>query len=491
MIQGTNSNAGKSVLVAGLCRALVKRGLAVQPFKPQNMSNNAAAVPGGGEIGRAQALQARAAGVGLSVHQNPVLLKPESDTGAQVVVQGHPSGHLRADRFGSRRAELLPKVLDSFQLLAADADLVVVEGAGSPAETNLRVGDIANMGFAEAAGVPVVLAGDIDRGGVIASLVGTNAVLSPGDRSWVRGFLINKFRGDVSLFDDGLRTISGHTGWPSVGVVTWCHALAKLPAEDAVDLSGGTSGGTIKIVVPMLSRIANFDDVDPLKLEPSVDLEMVPPGRPLPVCDLVLIPGTKATIADLEFVRAQGWDVDLAAHVRRGGRVIGLCGGYQMLGATIEDPDGVEGRPGLVPGLDLLDVTTTLYPDKVTRPVTGRHCRSGLAISGYEIHVGRTTGSDCLRPFLELTGDGGDDRSDGAISADGLVAGSYVHGVFADDGFRRWFLASFDPDHADRPGIAYDTEVDAALDEWADQLEQQLDIDLLISVAGRRTGSPG
>ena len=402
MIQGTASNAGKSVLVAGLCRAFANRGLRVEPFKPQNMSNNAAVTADGGEIGRAQALQAFAARVPLTVHHNPVLLKPESDTGAQVVVHGKVAGTLDADRFGSRRGELLPKVLESFHLLEQRADLVIVEGAGSPAETNLRAGDIANMGFAEAARVPVVLAGDIDRGGVIASLVGTYAVLSPADRERIAGFLINKFRGDVGLFEPGLSTITNHTGWPSFGVVSWSRDLALLPAEDAVGITGGRSANGLRVAVPMLSRIANFDDVDPLAAEPEVDLVMVPPGQPLPVADLVIIPGTKSTIADLEFFRAQGWDVDLAAHVRRGGEVIGLCGGYQMLGGRVADPDGVEGLPGAVDGLGLLDVETILEAQKVTRSVTGTHADSSQPVAGYEIHVGRTIGPDAERPYLHL-----------------------------------------------------------------------------------------
>ncbi len=481
MIQGTASNAGKSVLVAGLCRAFANRGLRVEPFKPQNMSNNAAVTADGGEIGRAQALQAFAARVPLTVHHNPVLLKPESDTGAQVVVHGKVAGTLDADRFGSRRGELLPKVLESFHLLEQRADLVIVEGAGSPAETNLRAGDIANMGFAEAARVPVVLAGDIDRGGVIASLVGTYAVLSPADRERIAGFLINKFRGDVGLFEPGLSTITNHTGWPSFGVVPWSRDLALLPAEDAVGITGGRSANGLRVAVPMLSRIANFDDVDPLAAEPEVDLVMVPPGQPLPVADLVIIPGTKSTIADLEFFRAQGWDVDLAAHVRRGGEVIGLCGGYQMLGGRVADPDGVEGLPGAVDGLGLLDVETILEAQKVTRSVTGTHADSSQPVAGYEIHVGRTIGPDAERPYLHLEDDDGVGglRPDGAVSANGRIAGAYVHGIFASDGFRHALLAGFGRTSTHRHGDA----VDDALDAWAGQLERELDVDSLADIA--------
>ncbi len=479
MIQGTASNAGKSVLVAGLCRAFARRGLHVEPFKPQNMSNNAAVAVDGGEVGRAQALQARAAQVDVSVHHNPVLLKPESDIGAQVIVQGRKAGHLDAKRFGCRRDELLPKVLESFEVLNQRADVVIIEGAGSPAETNLRAGDIANMGFAEAADVPVVLAGDIDRGGVIASIVGTHAVLDNGDRDRIAGVLINKFRGDVSLFDPALDTIREHTGWPTFGVVTWSHDLRLLPAEDAVDLSGNDGTGSVTIAVPMLSRIANFDDVDPLAAEPDVNLVMVPPGEPLPVCDLVIIPGTKATIADLAFFREQGWDVDLTAHVRRGGSVIGLCGGYQMLGRAVADPDGVEGTPATVAGLGYLDVETILEHEKVTERVTGHHEPSGHPVHGYEIHVGRTTGADTQRPALRLD----DGTPDGAVGRRGQVWGSYVHGVFGADAFRQHVLRGLGGSGSD---LDHHAVVEDALDRWADQLERELDLDALLAVATRR-----
>ena len=467
------------MLVAGLCRAFANRGISVEPFKPQNMSNNAAVTADGGEIGRAQALQAQAGRVPLSVHHNPVLLKPESDTGSQVVVQGKVAGTLDAHRFGHRRDELLPKVLESFSILSQRSDLILIEGAGSPAETNLRAGDIANMGFAEAAGVPVILAGDIDRGGVIASLVGTHVVLSPSDRQHIRGFLINKFRGNVELFEPGLATVTKHTGWPSLGVVTWCRQLALLPAEDAVDVTSNHSPDGIAVAVPMLSRIANFDDVDPLAAEPGVDLTMVPPGQPLPAADLVILPGTKSTIADLAFFRSQGWDIDLKAHVRRGGRVLGLCGGYQMLGRTIDDPDGVEGAAGKVEGLGYLDVHTVLEPEKTTRTVSGTHVASGTAIRGYEIHVGQTLGPDTSRPFLSLDGDHVNPRTEGAVSDEGRIAGCYVHGVFTSDDFRQSVLASF----GSSSSYSHDSAVDAALDTWADQLETQLDLDELHAIA--------
>jgi len=483
MIQGTNSNAGKSVLVAGLCRAFANRGLSVQPFKPQNMSNNAAAVPGGGEIGRAQALQALAARVPLSVHHNPVLLKPESDRRSQIVVHGQVTGTLEASRFREDRGSLLAPVLESFEQLRSDADIVVVEGAGSPAETNLREGDIANMGFAVAANVPVLLAGDIDRGGVIASLVGTHVVLAETDRSMVAGYLINKFRGDVGLFDAGLTDITSHTEWPSFGVVTWSQDLAALPAEDAVELEAQVqSEGEIHIAVPMLSRIANFDDLDPLSLEPDVRVTMVPPGKPLPSADVVLIPGTKSTIADLAFFRTQGWEEDLGRHLRRGGRIVGVCGGYQMLGSAVADPDGVEGSVGGAEGLGVLDVSTALLADKVTRQVSGFEIESGAAVTGYEIHVGRTDGPGRDRPWLNIEG-----HEVGAVSPDGRIVGSYVHGLFASDEFRAEYLAQLRPGR-EATQLRYGERVDQALDHWAAQLEAELDIDAMFEVAAGSTG---
>ncbi|MBP2302574.1 cobyric acid synthase [Azospirillum picis] len=481
MLQGTGSDVGKSLLVAGLCRALVRRGLTVRPFKPQNMSNNAAVTADGGEIGRAQALQARACGVAPSVHMNPVLLKPQSDIGSQVVVRGVVVGTARAADYQARKRELLGTVLDSFGRLKAEADIVVVEGAGSPAEVNLRAGDIANMGFATAAGVPVLLVGDIDRGGVIASLVGTHALLPPDERERIKGFLINKFRGDVRLFDEGLRVIERHTGWRGFGVVPWLGEAATLPAEDAVALdrprgNGEGGGAAIRIAVPMLSRIANFDDFDPLAQEPGVALTMVPPGQPLPAdADVVILPGTKATIADLVFLRAQGWDIDLLAHWRRGGRVLGICGGYQMLGRRIADPDGIEGPPGEIAGLGLLDVETVMKGPKVLEEARGTERRSGEAVAGYEMHMGRTDGPDRVRPMLDLAGG----VTDGAGTADGRVAGCYLHGLFTADGFRAVWLRAL----GGGSDLAYGVAVERALDAIADRLEGVVDVDGLLAVA--------
>ena len=489
MIQGTGSDVGKSVVVAGLCRAARRRGVDVAPFKPQNMSNNAAACAGG-EIGRAQALQARAAGVVACVDHNPVLLKPQDDCCAQVVVHGRAHSTLEASRFIEDRASLMPAVIASFSRLAARHELVLVEGAGSPAETNLRRRDIANMGFASQAGVPVVLLADIERGGVIANLVGTHAVLDAADRARVAGFAVNKFRGDVALFDAGLRDIERRTSWPSFGVIPWLHACARLPAEDAVSLANNDVAGErpLRVVAPMLSRIANFDDADPLRLEPGVDFRFVPPGRPLPRdADVVILFGTKSTIGELAFLRAQGWDHDILAHARSGGRVLGICGGYQMLGRSVEDPEGVDGRPGAAAGLGLLDVRTRMHGDKSVREVRGRCAETGVHCRGYEIHAGRTSGADCERPLLRLAvpGVGGEGTADGARSPDGRIEGTYVHGLFASDGYRAGWLR-----RAGSKGLGgkasdldYDASVDAALDELADGLEASLDVARLLATA--------
>ncbi len=479
MIQGCGSDVGKSVLVAGLCRLFANRGLSVRPFKPQNMSNNAAVTVDGGEIGRAQALQAIACRTPPTVDMNPVLLKPQSDVGAQLVVRGQMAGTWKAAAYQDRKAGLLDVVLESYRRLEAEADLVLVEGAGSPAETNLRAGDIANMGFARAAGVSVVLVGDIDRGHVIAALAGAHAVLEPDDRAMIAGFLINKFRGDPSLFDAGRAEIERRTGWADLGMAPWLAAARRLPAEDAVvlDRAQAGAGRKVRIVVPMLSRIANFDDFDPLRAEPEVEFGFVPPGSPLPGdADLVILPGTKATLADLGFLRAQGWDIDLLAHVRRGGRVLGVCGGYQMLGRSIADPDGVEGPPGRAEGLSLLDVETVLTGDKVLRPARGT-LASGEPFEGYEIHVGRTSGAGTARPFLVRE----DGAGEGATSPDGKIAGAYVHGLFDRAPARAALLR---PLGATSDGLDQQARVDAALDEIAAALETHFAIGRLAAIAG-------
>lgn len=477
MLQGTGSDVGKSVLVAGLCRLFTNRGLKVLPFKPQNMSNNAAVTADGGEIGRAQALQALACRAEAHTDMNPVLLKPQSDQAAQVIVHGKMRGTLDADYYRSRKGELLDAVLTSYRRLRSAADLVIVEGAGSPAEINLRGGDIANMGFARAADVPVVLVGDIDRGGVIASLVGTKAVIDAQDAAMIRGFLINKFRGNVQLFDEGYAAIERMTGWQGLGVIPWLTAVRKLPAEDAVVLeqSVASGNGAIEIAVPMLSRIANFDDFDPLAQELGVRLVMVPPGKPIPAtANLIIIPGTKATIADLRFLHAQGWDVDIAGHVRRGGHLLGICGGYQMMGRTIADPTGVEGKPETVQGLGYLPVDTVLGTEKSLVKVHGDSIAEAASFHGYEMHVGVTTGQ--ATPLLRFS----DGRVDGAQSADGLISGCYVHGLFHSADQRAAWLIRLG---ARSNGIDHESAVETALDELAIELEQVVDTDRILAIA--------
>jgi adenosylcobyric acid synthase len=484
MVQGTGSNVGKSLLVTGLCRTFSRRGMNVRPFKPQNMSNNAAVTPDGGEIGRAQALQARACGVAASVHMNPVLLKPQTEIGAQVIVQGRVFATCAARDYAGLKPELMAYVLESFELVSRDADLVLAEGAGSPAEVNLRAHDIANMGFAGAADLPVVLVGDIDRGGVIAALVGTHALLEPAERARLKGYLINKFRGDPSLFDEAHPIIAERTGMRSYGIVPWFEQARLLPAEDVLGLHEGVAPthAAIRIAVPRFARIANFDDLDPLIAEPDVQVQIVPPGKALPGdADLVILPGSKATLADLAAVRAEGWDVDLAAHVRRGGAVLGICGGFQMLGRRIADPDGIEGPPGEAEGLRLLDLETVLSGDKQLHEVSGKELISGQPVHGYEMHVGRTSGPALVRSMLDLAG-----RTDGAVSADGRIMGCYVHGLFAADAFRHAFLRRL---KAREPsGLAFEQQIEATLDALADHLETHVDLDGLLALARARAG---
>ncbi|WP_221794023.1 cobyric acid synthase [Aquisediminimonas sediminicola] len=476
MIQGTGSNVGKSLLVAGLCRAARRRGLKVAPFKPQNMSNNAAVTDDGGEIGRAQALQALACGRPLHSDMNPVLLKPESELGSQVIVQGRRIATVKAREYAALKPQLLAPVLESFARLKQDCDLVIVEGAGSPAEVNLRAGDIANMGFARAANVPVVLAADIDRGGVIAQVIGTQAVLDPDDAHLIAGFLINRFRGDPRLLDDGYALIAARTGWRGFGVVPFFPAAAKLPAEDALDLRRTAGGGCFRVAVPILSRIANFDDLDPLGQEPNVSLTMIAAGQAIPGdADLVILPGTKSTRGDLGYLRAQGWDIDILAHVRRGGHVLGICGGYQMLGHVVRDPQGIEGPAGDTPGLGLLDIATEMQPDKHLRQVEAIHASSGALMQGYEIHLGETTGPACARPFAMVDG-----VTEGAMSTNGRVMGSYLHGMFAGDSFRHAFLRQLG---AAPSGLNYADGIESVLDALADHLEAHCDVDGLLALA--------
>lgn len=478
MIQGAGSNVGKSLIVAGLCRLAARKGVRVAPFKPQNMSNNAAAAQGG-EIGRAQALQARAAGIEAHIDMNPVLLKPESEQGSQVIVQGKRFATVRAHEYALLKVQLLGTVLQSYRRLQTMADLIIVEGAGSPAEVNLRQGDIANMGFAESADIPVIMVGDIDRGGVIAQLVGAKEVLDAHDAARVKGFVINKFRGDLTLFNDGYRFIQERTGWRGLGVAPWFDQAVNLPAEDSADLKRQRpqSNGAIKIVVPSFARIANFDDLDPLFHEPDVNVQIIEPGCAMPGdADLILLPGSKSTRGDLAFLRRQGWDIDIKAHIRRGGFVLGLCGGYQMLGRMLHDPQGLEGDAGSSVGLSALDIETTITPRKQVRQTTGV---SGLfqdtPISGYEIHLGETYGEDCARPFVTR-----EERNDGAISETGRVFGCYVHGLLASDAFRKKFLALLGGRSS---GVNFNDKVDRTLDALADHCEAHLDTDRIYGFA--------
>lgn len=480
MIQGCGSDVGKSLLVAGLCRLFSNRGLAVRPFKPQNMSNNAAVTADGGEIGRSTALQALACRTAPTVDMNPILLKPQSELGAQLVVRGRRVGSMPASAYRQDKRDLLQIALESYRRLQSEAQLVIVEGAGSPAETNLRAHDIANMGFAHAAGLPVVLVGDIDRGHVIAALVGAHAVLDALDRARVRGFIINKFRGDAGLFETGLRTIEARTCWPALGVVPWLHPAAGLPAEDAVQLERARPApktARVQIAVPRLPHIANFDDFDPLLREPDVEVSFIPPGRPLPLdASLLVLPGSKATIADLDFLRSQGWDIDLHAFVRHGGRVLGICAGYQMLGKVVNDPQHIEGARETGAGLGLLDITTTMTPDKTLRAVSGVELSTSARIAGYEMHIGESSGPSTARPMIRFD----DGTTDGAMSADGRIAGCHVHGLFANPTFRAALLTTLGARSTNEDHAAH---VDRCLDEIALALESALRIDVILRLA--------
>jgi adenosylcobyric acid synthase len=478
MLMGTGSDVGKSVLTAGLCRAFANRGYRVAPFKPQNMSNNAAVTADGGEIGRAQALQALACRKAASVHMNPVLLKPQSGTGSQIIVQGRMSGSAEARAYQSIKPSLMEKVLESFAIMREDADLVIIEGAGSAAEVNLRANDIANMGFARAVDAPVFLIGDIDRGGVIASVVGMKHVLEAEDAALIKGFIINKMRGDLTLFDEGMRFIADRTGWPALGLVPFFDSARELPAEDVLGLrSERRPGVKLKIAVLAYPRISNFDDFDPLKSEAAVDLTIVRPGDPLPGdCAIAILPGSKATIADLDALRRCGWDIDLAAHRRRGGTIIGICGGYQMLGETISDPMGVEGSPQTVPGLGLLAIETTMTGEKTLLSVAGHSEFLDAPVNGYEMHIGETSGPATKRPFAVIESSG-----EGAVSEDKRVFGCYLHGLFNEAAFRRAMLARYD---AASDGVDQESRVEAALEVLAVHVEQHIAIDKLKTIAG-------
>lgn len=478
MVQGTTSDAGKSTLVAGLCRILYRRGIRVAPFKPQNMALNSAVTTDGGEIGRAQAVQAMACGLEPHSDMNPVLLKPNSDTGAQVILQGRVALNLEAGAYHAYKPRAMQAVLDSWQRLAGEFDVLLVEGAGSPAEINLRENDIANMGFAEAADVPVILVADIDRGGVFAHLVGTLALLSTSEQARVKGFVINRFRGDIALLQPGLDWLENHTGKPVLGVLPYLHGL-HLEAEDALPQEfAPVKSNALCVIAPVFPRISNHTDFDALRLHPQVDFRFVPAGAPIPPCDLIVLPGSKSVRDDLEWLRAQGWDRAIARHLRYGGKVLGICGGFQMLGHAVHDPDGLEGGSGSSDGLGWLDVETTLMPQKQLRRVQGVLQLGQARVEGYEIHQGISTGNGLAYPLVLL-----DEAADGAVSEDGVIAGTYLHGLFdhpeACAALLRWagLEDGAQPD--------YRQQREAQLERLADAVEAHLDMPRILEILNR------
>lgn len=469
MIQGTTSDAGKSTLVAGICRVLYRRGVKVAPFKPQNMALNSAVTVDGGEIGRAQAVQAQACGLAPHIDMNPVLLKPNSDTGCQVIIQGKVACNLEASAYHAYKPTAMRAVLDSYRRLAEQYDCVMVEGAGSPAEINLRQNDIANMGFAEAVDCPVILVADIDRGGVFAHIVGTLALLSESERKRVTGFVINRFRGDIALLQSGLDWLEQYTGKPVLGVLPYLHDL-HIEAEDAVPHTPSTLlvEEKLRVIAPVLPRISNHTDFDALRLHPQVDFRFIGPDEPIPPADLIILPGSKSVRADLEFLREHGWESVLLRHLRYGGKLLGICGGFQMLGRALHDPLGLEGAPGSAAGLGVLDMDTTLEAEKKLVNVAGKLAFADASVTGYEIHMGVSWGAALQHPLLQLSS-----RPEGAISNDGAIAGTYLHGLFdhpqACAALLQWAglqaVSAFD----------YGALREAGLDRLADALEAHLD----------------
>lgn len=482
MVQGTTSDAGKTTVVAALCRWLARQGVSVAPFKPQNMALNSAVTVDGGEIGRSTALQALACGLEPHSDMNPVLLKPQSDCGAQVILRGKVHGNMDALDYHAYKAEAMNSVMASWRALSARFDVVIAEGAGSPAEINLRANDIANMGFAEAADCPVLLVGDIDKGGVFAQLVGTLALISDSEQARTAGFIINRFRGDIALLEPGLDWLAEHTGKPVFGVLPYLHGLV-IDSEDSVSAAGTSEAGALKVVVPVLPRISNHNDFDPLRLHPGVDLVFVGPDESIPPADLIILPGSKSTRHDLQWLKQQGWPEAIQKHLRYGGKLLGICGGFQMLGLRVEDPDGLEGEVGNTEGLALFEMVTRMVSGKQLRQVTGRLStevtESGVTatMTGYEMHNGVTEGSALARPFAELDG-----RPDGAVSADGQMAGTYVHGLFDEPAACDAILCWAGLNTQNARSVDYQSHRLQQLDRLADQVEQCLDTDRLRSL---------
>ncbi|MBK3510241.1 cobyric acid synthase [Pseudomonas sp. MF6747] len=478
MVQGTTSDAGKSTLVTALCRWLVRQGIGVVPFKPQNMALNSAVTAEGGEIGRAQAVQAQAANLAPHTDMNPVLLKPNSDTGSQVIIHGRAVTSMNAVAYHDYKAIAMQAVLASHARLSEAYPVVMVEGAGSPAEINLRANDIANMGFAEAVDCPVLLIADINRGGVFAHLVGTLQLLSPTEQARVKGFIINRFRGDIALLQPGLDWLEARTGKPVVGVLPYVMDL-HLEAEDGIDQRQiDKAAQVLKVVVPVLPRISNHTDFDPLRLHPQVDLQFIGPGQAIPAADLIILPGSKSVRSDLAYLRANGWDTAIARHLRYGGKVLGICGGLQMLGEQVHDPLGLEGLAGSSEALGLLAFSTTLEQEKQLRNVRGRLLLEDAEVSGYEIHAGVTSGS-ALSNAAVLLDDG---RRDGALSEDGQILGTYLHGVFetpaACSALLRWAGLQ------DVQEVDYHALRERDIERLADLVENHLDTELLRKLCG-------
>ncbi len=476
MIQGTTSDAGKSVMVAGLCRVLKRRGIRVAPFKPQNMALNSAVTQDGGEIGRAQAVQAQAAGLEPHTDMNPVLLKPNTDIGAQVIIQGHALTELDARDYHNYKPRAMEAVLDSHRRLTERYDAILVEGAGSPAEINLRDRDIANMGFAEAVDCPVLLAADIDRGGVFAHLVGTLELLSPSEQERVRGFIINRFRGDIGLLQPGVDWLEKRTGKPVVGVVPYLHGL-HLEAEDALprDQVNNASEISLRVIAPALPRISNHTDFDPLRLHPEIDFRFIGPDQPVPPADLIILPGSKCVPGDLAWLRDRGWDDVIARHLRYGGKLLGICGGFQMLGEQIHDPLGIEGEPATHKGLGWLEMETTLHEEKQLHRVAGTLRVEQTPVSGYEIHAGLSQGAALTRPMIQLPR-----GNDGARSADDQICGTYLHGLFEEPAAAAALLgwAGMKKPHA----INYHLIREQGIDRLADALETHLDMEVVLEL---------